>query len=74
MKLIVVLLSVHGTREGHAPSAQVAVLWALPCPLPGFSDPLRGADAFPCASSLGNATGAALVKPRAKRPRAAARR
>ena len=65
-------LSVHGMREGPAPRAQVSLLWALLCPLPGVSDPLGGADALPCPSSLGDITVAALVKPKAKRPRAAA--
>ena len=41
-------LSVHGAR------AQVSSLWALPCPLPGVSDPLGGADALPCPSSPGD--------------------
>ena len=40
-------LSVHGAREGPAPRAQVSSLWALPCPLPGVSDPLGGAGALP---------------------------
>ena len=65
-------LSVHGAREGPAPRAQVSSLLALPCPLPGVSHPLRGANALPCPSSRGDITVAALVKPRAKRPRAAA--
>ena len=67
-------LSVHGAREGPAPRAQVSSLWALPCPLTGVSDPLEGADALPCPSSPGGITAADLVKPRAKRPRAAAGR
>ena len=46
----------------------------LPCPLPGVSAPLGGADALPCPSCRGNVTVAALVKPRAKRPPAAAGR
>ena len=45
--------------------------WALPCPLPGVSDPLGGADALPSPSSPGGITAADLVKPRATRPRAA---
>ena len=61
-----------GARGGPAPRAQVSSLWALPCPLPGVSDPLGGADALPCPSSLGDVMVAALVKPRAKRPRATA--
>ena len=44
-------LSVHGAREGPAPRAQVSSLWVPPCPLPGVSDPLGGADALPCPSS-----------------------
>ena len=67
-------LSVHGARGGPAPRAQVSSLWALPCPLPGVSNPLRGAGAPPCSSSLGDVTVAALVKPRAKKPRAVAGR
>ena len=67
-------LSVHGAREGPAPRAQVSSLWALPCPLPGVSDPLGGADALPFPSSPGDVTAADLVKPRAKRPRTAAGR
>ena len=41
-------LTVHGAREGPVPRAQVSLLWALLCPLPGVSDPLGGADTFPC--------------------------
>ena len=41
-------------------------LWALPCPLPGVSDLLKGAHALPSPSSHGNVTVADLVKPRAK--------
>ena len=67
-------LSVHSTREGPAPRAQVSSLWALPCPFPGVSDPLGGANALPCPSSLGDVTVAALVKPKAKRLLAAAGR
>ena len=67
-------LSVHGAREGPAPRAQVSLLWALPCPLPGFSDPLGGADALPFPSSPDGITAVDLVKPRAKRPRVAAGR
>ena len=67
-------LSVHGAREGPAPRAQVFSLWALPCPLPGVSDPLGGADVLPFPSSPGGIIAADLVKPRAKRPRAAAGR
>ena len=63
-----------GAREGPAPRAQVSLLWALLCPLPGVSDLLGGADALPCPSSLGDVTVAAAVKPRAKRLRAAALR
>ena len=65
-------LSVHAAREGPAPRAQVSSLWALPCPLPGVSDPLGGADALPFPSSPGSIIAADLVKPRAKRPRAVA--
>ena len=67
-------LSVHGAREGPAPRAQVSSLWALPCPLPGVSNPLGGADTIPLPSSPGGITAADLVKPRAKRPCAAAAR
>ena len=65
-------LSVHGAREGPAPRAQVSLLLALPCPLPGASDPLGGADSLPFPSSLDGITAVDLVKPKAKRPRAAA--
>ena len=67
-------LSVHGAREGPAPRAQVSSLLALPCPLPGASDPLGGADSLPFPSSPSGITAVDLVKPRAKRPRAAAGR
>ena len=43
-------------------------------PLARVSDPLGGADALPFPSSPGGITAADLVKPRAKRPRAAAGR
>ena len=68
-------LSVHSAREGPAPRVPVSSLtltWALPCPLPGVSNPLGGVDALPCPSSCGDVTIADLVKPKAKRPRAAA--
>ena len=39
-------------------------LWALPCPLPGVSDPLGGADALPFPSSPGGVTVADLVNPK----------
>ena len=42
----------------------------LPCPLPGVSDLLGGADALPCPSSLGDVVAATPVKPRMKRPHA----
>ena len=64
-------LSVNGAREGPAPRVQASSLWTLPCPLPGVSDPLGGTGALPFPSSLGGVTAADLVKPRAKRPRAA---
>ena len=64
-------LSVHGAKKGPVPRAQVSSLWALPCPLPGVSDPLTGTDTLPFPSSPG-ITAADLVKPSAKRPRAAA--
>ena len=67
-------LSVHGEREGPMPRALVSSLWALPCPLPGDSDPLGDVDTLPCPSSSGGVTVATLVKPKAKRPRAAAGR
>ena len=56
-------LSVHGARERPAPRAQVSLLWALPCPLPGVSDSLGGADALPYPSSPAAVTVADLVKP-----------
>ena len=59
-------LCVPGAREGPAPRARVSSLWALPCPLPGVSNPLGGADALPCPSSLGAVTVAAPVKPSSK--------
>ena len=49
-------------------------LLALPCPLPRASDPLGGADSLPFPSSPDGITAVDLVKPRAKRPRAAAGR
>ena len=67
-------LSVHGAREGPAPRAQVSSLWAFPCPFPGVSDPLGGADALPFPASPGGITAADMVKPRVKRTRAAAGR
>ena len=54
------------------PGAQVSSLWALPCPLPGVSDPLAGADTLPFLSSFGGITTADLVKPIAKKSRAPA--
>ena len=45
-------IGVLGAREGPAPRAQVASELALPCPSPGASDPLGGADAPLCPSSL----------------------
>ena len=65
-------LIVHGAREGPLPRAQVSSLLALPCPLSGLPTPPGGVDAPPCSTSLGVAIVAALVKPKAKRPRATA--
>ena len=67
-------LSVHGAREGPAPRAQVSSLVARPCPLPGVSAPLGGVGSLPVPSSPDGITAVDLVKPRAKRPRAAAGR
>ena len=67
-------LSVHGAREGPAPRAQVSLLLALPCPLFGLPVPLGGAGAPSCSTSPGAVIAAVLVKPKAKRPRAAAGR
>ena len=39
-------------------------LWDPPSPLPGVSDPLGGAGALPCPSSLGDVMVAALMKPK----------
>ena len=66
--------SVHGAREGPAPRAQVSSLLALPCPLPGASNPPGGADSLPFPSSLDGITAVDLVKPSAKSPHAAAGR
>ena len=49
-------------------------LLALPCPLPGASDPLRGADSLPFPSSPDGITAVNLVKPTAKRPKATGKR
>ena len=58
-------LCVHGAREGPVPRAQVSSLLALPCPLPGASDPLGGVGSLPFPSSPDGITAVDLVKPRA---------
>ena len=67
-------LSVYGAREGPAPRAQVSSLLARQCPLPGVSTPLGGVGSLPVPSSPDGITAVDLVKPRVKRPRAAAGR